>query len=54
MPCKRRIDLMKRARRAGYNGIFVADSKFDKFQLQDKSYARNCPHAPPGLDRARR
>ncbi len=35
------IELMERARRAGYNGIFVADSKFDKFQLQDKSYARN-------------
>ena len=35
------LDLMQRARRAGYNGIFVADSKFDKFQLQDKSYARN-------------
>ena len=35
------LDLMKRARRAGYNGILVADSKFDKFQLQEKSYDRN-------------
>ena len=35
------LDLMNRARRAGYNGIFVADSKFAKFQLQDKTYARN-------------
>ena len=33
------IDLMKRAKQAGYNGILVADSKFAKFQLQDKSYA---------------
>jgi hypothetical protein len=35
------LELMQRARRAGYNGIFVADSKFDKFQLQEKSYAHN-------------
>jgi len=33
------INLMKRAKKAGYNGIFAADSKFHKFQLQDKSYA---------------
>jgi hypothetical protein len=35
------IDLMNRAKRAGYNGIFVADSKFAKFQLQEKFYAGN-------------
>ena len=35
------IDLMKRSQQAGYNGIFVADSKFDKYQLQDRSYSRN-------------
>ena len=35
------LALVQRARRAGYNGILVADSKFDKFQLQDKSYARS-------------
>jgi hypothetical protein len=35
------IKLMHRAKQAGYNGMLVADSKFAKFQLQDKSYARN-------------
>jgi hypothetical protein len=35
------IELMKRAEAAGYNGIFVADSKFAKFQLQEKFYARH-------------
>ncbi|MGA2064883.1 MAG: hypothetical protein ABSG86_07940 [Thermoguttaceae bacterium] len=35
------IDLVHRAKQAGYNGIFVADSKFAKFQLQEKFYARN-------------
>ena len=36
------IDLVKRAKRAGYNGLLLSDSKMAKFQLQDKSYARNC------------
>lgn len=35
------IELVQRARRAGYNGIFVHDSKFAKFQLQTKGYAGN-------------
>ena len=36
------IGLVKRAKQAGYNGLFLSDSKISKFQLQDKSYARNC------------
>ncbi|MFB3894565.1 MAG: hypothetical protein ACE15C_21395 [Phycisphaerae bacterium] len=32
-------DLMKQARKIGYNGILVADSKFDKLQLQPPTYA---------------
>ena len=48
------LDLMKRARRAGYNGILVADSKFDKFQLQEKSYARNVRTPAAGLYRRAR
>ncbi len=35
------VALVQRAHRAGYTGIFLADSKVEKFQLQDKSYARN-------------
>ncbi|MGA2620374.1 MAG: hypothetical protein ABSF26_22365 [Thermoguttaceae bacterium] len=34
------LALMQRAHRAGYTGIFLCDSKVEKFQLQDKSYAR--------------
>lgn len=32
--------LVRDAKAAGYNGILVADSKFDKLHLQDKDYAR--------------
>ena len=35
------LDLVERARRAGYNGIVVHDSKFAKFQFQSKGYAGN-------------
>jgi hypothetical protein len=35
------IDLAKRGKQAGYTGIFVADSKFAKFQLQDRHYSDN-------------
>lgn len=34
-------ELMRRAKRAGYNGIVVSDSKFAKHQLQPKSYDQN-------------
>ena len=34
--------LMKRAKGLGYTGMFLSDSKLEKFQLQDKkTYARN-------------
>ena len=35
------IDLVKRAKEAGYNGFYVVDSKFAKCQLQDKHYNDN-------------
>ena len=33
------IDMVQRIKRAGYNGIFINDSKMDKFQFQTQSYA---------------
>ena len=33
--------LIERAKRAGYNGVLVCDSKFAKPQLQTKNYSRN-------------
>ncbi len=36
------IDLVKRAKRAGYNGLLLCDSKMAKWQLQGCSYTRNC------------
>ena len=35
------IDLVKMSRKAGYNGIIVCDSKFDKLQLQPPAYTEN-------------
>ena len=32
------LSLIERAKRAGYNGILLTDSKFAKFQLQQKHY----------------
>ena len=52
MRCSQKtIDLMKRAKQAGYNGIFVADSKFAKFQLQEQALRPQRPQAPPGVHR---
>ena len=34
------IELMKRGKKAGYNGVQVNDSKFQKFQTQPETYSK--------------
>ena len=46
------IDLDEAGKRAGYNGIFVADSKFAKSQLQPKQLRAKRPPAARSLHRA--